>query len=77
MIVESLSSRLGAVIDRYQAFFHDNPDNGFSLFETTLDDVNLISRLERALAEGKPYNPLLEEWSTELRRKVESGEILL
>jgi hypothetical protein len=72
-----ISPRLGDLIDRYHAAFRDNPDDGFSLFETTLDEDALIVRLERALKEGKPYNPRVEEWSPELRKQVESGAILL
>jgi hypothetical protein len=77
MYQELLSPRLGYLIDSYQAKFFDNPDNGFSLFETTLDDEALIRRLEKALFDGEPYNPRLEEWSPEFRKQVESGSILL
>lgn len=77
MFVGPLSVHLGELIDRYQEKFRNDPTDGFSLFETELDHDGLVARLERAIAEGKPYNPQTEEWSPQFRKQVESGEILI
>lgn len=77
MYEERMSKKLGDLIDRYQEQFRDDQEDGFSLFDTTLSHDELVARLERALAEGKPYDPRAEEWDPETRKAVESGEIIL
>jgi hypothetical protein len=77
MSIDVLSPRLQTLVASYKEKFRGDPGDGFSLFETTLDEDALIARLERALAEGKPYDPDVEEWTPELRKQVESGAVLL
>lgn len=72
-----MTSELGALIDRYRTQFRDAPADGFSLFDTTLSHDELVARLERALAEGKPYDPQDEEWDPETRKAIESEDGLL
>jgi len=72
-----MTSELGALIDRYHKQFKDDPADGFSLFDTGLDHDALIARLERALAEGKPYDPQAEEWDPKTRIAIESEDGLL
>lgn len=72
-----VSARLGDLITRYRNRFHGDPRDGFSLNETTLDSEALIARLERALAEGKPYDPYSEEMTAEQRKQVQSGALIL
>jgi hypothetical protein len=72
-----VSKRLRELIGQYRERFKDEPKDGFSLFDTDLSHDALVTRLERALAEGKPYDPRAEEWDEETRRQVESGEIIL
>ena len=71
-----MSKVLGNLIDRYHAQFKLDPSDGFSLFDTTLSHDKLVARLERALSEGKPYDPQSEEWDKEFRNAVETGEII-
>ncbi|HOX30903.1 MAG TPA: hypothetical protein PLB91_01160 [Spirochaetales bacterium] len=77
MSIAVVSPRLGDLISRYRARFAGDPADGFSLNETTLDENALIARLERALAEGKAYDPYVEEWSPEQRKMIKSGAILI
>jgi len=77
MSIAVVSPRLGDLITRYRERFAGDPADGFSLSETTLDETALIARLERALAEGKAYDPYVEEWPPEQRKMIESGAILL
>jgi hypothetical protein len=77
MFTGKITPELGALIDSYQERFRKDPRDGFSLFETALGYTALFSRLERALAEGVPYDPRLEEWDPEFRRQVDAGEIVL
>jgi hypothetical protein len=77
MDVGVVSERLGTLIKKYRTRFAGNPDDGFSLFATTLSEEDLIARLERAIVEGKPYDPEVEEMDTELRSQVEAGTVLL
>lgn len=72
-----MTSALGTLIDRYRQQFRDNPADGFSLFYTTLSHDALVARLERALLEGKPYDPQAEEWDSETRKAIESEDGLL
>ena len=72
-----MSKKLSELIKNYQERFKDDLDNGFSLFYTTLSHDELVSRLERAITEGKPYDPMLEEWDDETRKAAESGDIVI
>lgn len=72
-----MTSELGALIDRYHERFKGNPDDEFSLFYTELGHDALVARLERALLEGKPYNPQAEEWDPETRKAIEFEDGLL
>jgi|GEM_PF-1229128 hypothetical protein len=71
-----MPEKLGELIDRYHERFKDDANDGFSLFDTTLSHDALVVRLERALVEGKPYDPQAEEWDEKTRKAVESGEMI-
>lgn len=70
----NVSPQLCSLLQRYKHRFNGN---GVSLFATTLDHDALIARIQRALDEGKPYDPLEEEYGPEIRRGVKEGSILL
>lgn len=72
-----ISSKLGELIDTYRVRFRNDPADGFSLFYTTLAHDALVARLERALSEGKPYDPQAEEWDPETKKAIESEDGLL
>lgn len=72
-----MSSKLGELVDRYRVRFRNDPADGFSLFYTTLSHDALVARLERALSEGKPYDPQTEEWDPEEKKAIESEDGLL
>jgi hypothetical protein len=72
-----VSEKLRKLIGQYRERFKDEPKDGFSLFDTDLSHDALVARLERAIAEGKTYNPRAEEWDEETRRRAEAGEIIL
>jgi hypothetical protein len=72
-----MTSELGKLIELYYERFKDDPADGFSLFDTMLSHDALVARLERALTEGKPYDPQAEEWDPEVKKAIEAEDGLL
>ncbi len=66
-----LSAELKDLIRKNEARFGDNDE--FSLFNTSLDHDALVEKLSAALATGKTYDPVMEEWSEEGRARYLSG----
>ena len=72
-----ISKQLGEIIDVYHERFKDDHADGFSLSYTNLKHDALVARLKRALSEGKPYDPIEEEWDNETREAFYHGDILI
>lgn len=71
----TIDTKLEKLIKRYESYF----DEGVGLmgFPDSLTREDLISRINRALSEGKPIDVFQEYYSEEEARKILSGEMLI